>query len=314
MVSKLSIFWRQLNSELNRTQQSEIRSQKKHCNATTELIFQPMDNASTDNNKTFYNVENDCNSEDWSASKREIYIYTAIILTSIILVTFRSILFLKIAMKSAENLHNSMFKSLIRAPMRFFDVNPSGRILNRFSRDTGAVDDLLPRIMLESIQVLVYISKFLTLLTPFQVLLVMTGILVMVLVANYYMIVAIVFLIVALSKLRSIYIATAKNVKHLEGIGTLIVYDKKNNAKSVVAAKSPVFSHFNASLHGLVTIRASKAEKKLKWQFDRHQDAHTSAWFLTIACTSAFGLWLDFLCIAFVATITFTFISLNKGK
>lgn len=134
-----------------------MRSQKKYCNATTEFLFHPIDNASIDNNITFYNVENDCNNEDWSSSEREIYIYTAIILTSIILVTFRSILFLKIAMTSAENLHNTMFTSLIRAPMRFFDINPSGRILNRFSRDTGAVDDLLPRIMLESIQVLVSI-------------------------------------------------------------------------------------------------------------------------------------------------------------
>lgn len=88
----------------------------------------------------------------------------------------------------------------------------------------------------------------------------------------------------------------------------------KNNAECVVTAKSPVFSHFNASLNGLVTIRASKAEKRLKQEFDKHQDAHTSAWFLTIACISAFGLWLDFICIAFVATITFAFISLNKGK
>lgn len=180
-----------------RTQQSTIKAQ---CEPV-EFVLNTSDHTL---NNTLYNLQNDCSKDQiWSSSEIYVYVYTGIIAASIILVTFRSILFLRIAMSSAENLHNSMFKSLIRAPMRFFDINPSGRILNRFSRDTGAVDDLLPRIMLESLQVL----------------LVMTGILVMVLVANYYMIVAIVILAVAISKLRALYIATAKNVKHLEAIG-----------------------------------------------------------------------------------------------
>lgn len=37
--------------------------------------------------------------------------------------------------------------------MRFFDTNPSGRILNRFSKDMGAIDEVLPRGMMDAIQV-----------------------------------------------------------------------------------------------------------------------------------------------------------------
>lgn len=48
----------------------------------------------------------------------------------------------------------------------------------------------------------------------------MTGILVMVLIANYYMIVTVILLAVAFSQLKDIYISTAKNVKHLEAVGT----------------------------------------------------------------------------------------------
>ncbi|KAI8429898.1 hypothetical protein MSG28_000378 [Choristoneura fumiferana] len=55
--------------------------------------------------------------------------------------------------------------------MRFFDTNPSGRILNRFSKDMGIVDEILPRMYLDSIQVMM----------------VMAGILVMVAIVNPFM-------------------------------------------------------------------------------------------------------------------------------
>ena len=44
------------------------------------------------------------------------------------------------------------------------------------------------------------------------------------------------------------------------------------------------------------------------------QDAHTSAWFLTIACMVSFGLWLDIICIFFIAAIVFSFVALNQSK
>lgn len=141
-----------------RTQQSEIVAECSFNQNETESVLLDSPHVSSLDNWTFYSTENtsntnNCSRETWLSSEVAIYIYTALIVTSIILTTFRSILFFKIVINSAKNLHNFMFKSLIRAPMRFFDVNPSGRILNRFSRDMGAVDELLPRVMLESIQV-----------------------------------------------------------------------------------------------------------------------------------------------------------------
>lgn len=49
----------------------------------------------------------------------------------------RSIGFFEMAVRASQTLHSSMFNGLILATMRFFDTNPSGRILNRFSKDIG---------------------------------------------------------------------------------------------------------------------------------------------------------------------------------
>lgn len=47
-----------------------------------------------------------------------------------------------------------MFKTIIRCPILFFDTNPVGRILNRFSKDMGQMDELLPLTWFDFIQVL----------------------------------------------------------------------------------------------------------------------------------------------------------------
>lgn len=43
---------------------------------------------------------------------------------------------------------------VLRAPLSFFHTNPTGRVLNRFSRDQGAVDEQLPQCMFDALQAL----------------------------------------------------------------------------------------------------------------------------------------------------------------
>lgn len=44
----------------------------------------------------------------------------------------------------STQLHKAMVKCVLHAPLRFFHMNPTGRILNRFSKDLGMQDDELP--------------------------------------------------------------------------------------------------------------------------------------------------------------------------
>ena len=71
-------------------------------------------------------------------------IYGIVILSLVIGASIHAAQFFLICMKSSKNLHNQMFHKLLNAQPRFFDVNPSGRILNRFSKDIGSMDEILP--------------------------------------------------------------------------------------------------------------------------------------------------------------------------
>ena len=43
--------------------------------------------------------------------------------------------FIQATISASTNLHGRCLKSVMKAPMSFFDANPAGRILNRFSKD-----------------------------------------------------------------------------------------------------------------------------------------------------------------------------------
>ena len=80
---------------------------------------------------------------DLSTDQR-VGIYVGTVLGVVLINLTRTIAFVFVCVNASRILHNRMFASILRAPILFFDTNPIGRVLNRFSKDTGFLDDLLP--------------------------------------------------------------------------------------------------------------------------------------------------------------------------
>ncbi|KAL3283452.1 hypothetical protein HHI36_006596 [Cryptolaemus montrouzieri] len=205
--------------------------------------------------------------------------YLVIIVTSVSLILIRSIFLFHVCINASKSLHNKMFSCLLAAPLKIFYTNSPGNTLNRFSKDLGAIDELLPK----------------SLSGMLGALLVMFGSMTLIAVSNFAMIFLMIPFSMVLCKMRGWYVTTVKSIRRIEA-----------------AVKSPVFSYVGSSMEGLTTIRATKNEDMLIPQFDRYQDVHTGASYLALACSSAFGLWLDMLCISFVCSVVFGFIILDN--
>ena len=77
-------------------------------------------------------------------------IHASLVAMAIVFMAGSSFFFTYTLLKAAENLHDKMTLSTIKAPVLFFDTNPAGRIQNRFSKDVGCMDDVLPTIFLQA--------------------------------------------------------------------------------------------------------------------------------------------------------------------
>ena len=86
-------------------------------------------------------------------SNMAVSVYTAIIVFAILIVFIKTFYFFSFCMKASTTLHDNMFSKIVAAPMRFFSTNSSGRIMNRFSKDIGSIDESLPYVVIDTMQV-----------------------------------------------------------------------------------------------------------------------------------------------------------------
>ncbi|XP_055785728.1 ATP-binding cassette sub-family C member 4-like [Salvelinus fontinalis] len=184
----------------------------------------------------------------------------------------RSLVMFNVLVKAAQSLHNRMFNSILRTPVRFFDINPIGRVLNRFSKDIGQLDAALPWTFVDFIQIFLQII----------------GVIAVAASVIPWILIPLVPLVIVFLFLRRYFLQTSRDVKRLES-----------------TTRSPVFSHLSSSLQGLWTIRAFRAEERFQNTFDAYQDLHSESWFLFLVTSRWFAVRLDGMCAVFVTITAF---------
>ncbi|KAJ5778168.1 hypothetical protein N7520_001414 [Penicillium odoratum] len=172
-------------------------------------------------------------------------VYIGISVVTCIIGTIRFYCILSASIRASRNLFDSLLFAVLRAPLRWLDTVPLGRILNRFTGDFHVIDSRLG-----------YEMGFLLGETLDVCGIMVAGILVSPLV----LVLASALLIISL-KLSMTYLAGAREAKRLES-----------------TAKSPVLEQFGSSLAGLVTIRAfSKAGAFIDIMYGKI-NAHAQSW------------------------------------
>ncbi|XP_034041901.1 multidrug resistance-associated protein 4-like [Thalassophryne amazonica] len=206
-------------------------------------------------------------------------VYAGLTGASVVFGFLRCLVFFNVLVSSAQTLHNRMFNAILRTPVRFFDINPIGRILIRFSKDIGYLDSLLPWTFVDFIQIFL------------QVL----GVIAVAVVVIPWILVPVAPLLAIFLFLCFYFLQTSRDIKRLES-----------------TTRSPIFSHLS-SLHGLCTIRAFRVQQRFQQMFDAHIDLHSEAWFLFLTTSRWFAVRLDGICSLFVTITGFGCIYLRDG-
>ncbi|XP_061579415.1 ATP-binding cassette sub-family C member 4-like isoform X2 [Cololabis saira] len=207
-------------------------------------------------------------------------VYAGLTATSVVFGFVRTLVFFNVLVSSAQTLHASMFNAILRTPVRFFDINPIGRILNRFSKDIGYLDSLLPWTFVDFIQVFLQVI----------------GIIAVAAMIIPWILLPVAPLLAIFLYLRHYFLRTSRDIKRLES-----------------TTRSPVFSHLSSSLQGLSTIRAFRAQQRFQRMFDEYQNLHSEAWFLFLTTSRWFAVRLDGICCLFVTFTVFGCLYLRDG-
>ena len=161
-------------------------------------------------------------------SSKTLAIYGALVGSSLFANVISSYLIYAMLLKASERLHNNMVLSVIKAPLLYFDKTPVGRILNRFSKDIGGMDDALPPRFVSAVEVCLFAIS--TILLPVS--------------ANFWLLFVALPLVAIVLYYGRYYLKSSREIKRLEAITC-----------------SPVYSHISETIAGLEIIRSSQMEQ-----------------------------------------------------
>uniref|UniRef100_A0A6Q2ZBV3 ATP-binding cassette, sub-family C (CFTR/MRP), member 12 n=1 Tax=Esox lucius TaxID=8010 RepID=A0A6Q2ZBV3_ESOLU len=71
-------------------------------------------------------------------------VYGLVVVAMLVFSVIKGYSFTKVTLHASSKLHDTMFRNILSSPMSFFDTTPTGRLVNRFSKDQDEVDTMLP--------------------------------------------------------------------------------------------------------------------------------------------------------------------------
>ncbi|KAF9874044.1 ABC metal ion transporter [Colletotrichum karsti] len=182
--------------------------------------------------------------------------------SSLLTVVQTLILWIFCSIEASRKLHESMANAIFRSPMSFFDVTPTGRILNRFSSDIYRVDEVLARtfnMLFVNVARSGFTLAVIAVATPpFIALIIPIGLM-------YYWI-------------QRYYLRTSRELKRLDSV-----------------TKSPIYAHFQESLGGISTIRAYRQQQRFELENEWRVDANLKAYFPSISANRWLAVRLEFI-------------------
>ena len=190
----------------------------------------------------------------------------------VFLSVFRAFFSLELTLKASQTLHDRMAMAVLRAKIEFFDTNPLGRILNRFSADIGIADDQLPQTLFDLFVIsFIIFGAVLTALTTLP-----------------FALAVLPFLVWYFARVRKIFVTSTRELKRLEGV-----------------ARSPIFAMLSEALSGIATLRANGYISFFRQKFRHAHDSHTRVFFAFLSASRWVGFRMDSIVFLFTSAVSF---------
>eukprot|EP00388_Colpodella_angusta_P023167 GDKJ01059170.1.p1 GENE.GDKJ01059170.1~~GDKJ01059170.1.p1 ORF type:complete len:1721 (-),score=424.47 GDKJ01059170.1:509-5671(-) len=160
------------------------------------------------------------------------------------------------AQRGATRFHKALLARMVRAPMRFFDSTPVGRILNRFSKDTDTIDDTLSATGMTWLEMCAQVIA-----TIVAISIVMPWFLIALVPLGY---------IFHLS--QAFFIESSRQLKRIESL-----------------LRSPVISYFGETIQGLDIIRSFSCQQAFQTKNKEKLDWSMRGYFLSVGTNRWLG-------------------------
>lgn len=198
-------------------------------------------------------------------------VYAVLGLLAIILMSASVwVLIVEMVPRSSIKLHKMLLDTVLSAPFSFFISTDTGVTLNRFSQDMSLIDMQLPFGFLQAVD-----GVFECIAAA-----------VLIAVSSYWTALSFPVLILILYVLQKFYLSTSRQMRFLD-----------------LEAKSPLYSHFLDTLHGLVTIRAFAWHSEFQETNQKLLNDSQKPYYLMFSIQRWLNLVLDLVVTAIAVTI-----------